>query len=119
LNNQLSFPDGVKFCPDVQNGKYGFNTDPARGADTFIPFLNLTWVEGYTSGTYQTIKTPGKPQIILGTLNKLGYGCFYININGGKQSSNFATFDNWLTVHDDGFTIGSADGYGWHYKYAY
>lgn len=32
------FPDGTHFYPDNQNGKYGFNTDPQRGADTFRPF---------------------------------------------------------------------------------
>lgn len=38
LNNNLAFPDGTKFYPDIKDGKYGFNSDPARGADTFIPF---------------------------------------------------------------------------------
>lgn len=33
------FPDGVKFYPDIKDGERGYNTDPARGADTFIPFL--------------------------------------------------------------------------------
>lgn len=32
------FPDGTKFYPDKQGEEYGFNTDPARGADTFRPF---------------------------------------------------------------------------------
>ncbi len=38
LNNNLTFPDGKKFYPDIRNGKRGYNTDPARGADTFVPF---------------------------------------------------------------------------------
>ena len=38
LNDNLQFPDGVKFYPDVQNGVRGYNTDAARGADTFYPF---------------------------------------------------------------------------------
>lgn len=38
LINDLMFPDGVKFYPDIQDGIRGFNTDPARGADTFSPF---------------------------------------------------------------------------------
>ncbi len=37
INNSM-FPDGVKFYPDVQNGVRGYNTDAARGADTFYPF---------------------------------------------------------------------------------
>lgn len=32
------FPDGTKFYPDIKNGERGYNTDAARGADTFIPF---------------------------------------------------------------------------------
>lgn len=38
LDTNLTFPDGVGFYPDVQDGKRGYNTDAARGADTFIPF---------------------------------------------------------------------------------
>ena len=38
LNRDLKFPDGVGFYPDIQDGVRGYNTDPKRGADTFIPF---------------------------------------------------------------------------------
>ena len=34
----MKFPDGVGFYPDIQDGVRGYNTDPKRGADTFIPF---------------------------------------------------------------------------------
>lgn len=30
--------NGNQFYFDFQNGQYGYNTDPARGADTFSPF---------------------------------------------------------------------------------
>ena len=58
LNDNLKFPDGVKFYPDVQNGVRGYNTDPQRGADTFCPFKvstalylgNVTWSH-YTGKT--------------------------------------------------------------------
>lgn len=30
--------NGNQFYFDYQNGQYGYNTDPARGADTFVPF---------------------------------------------------------------------------------
>jgi hypothetical protein len=58
LNNQLS-ANNNEFYFDYQNGKYGYNTDPNRGADTFNPFnrtdhirLNLSgyaygWAEEY------------------------------------------------------------------------
>lgn len=32
------FPDGVGFYPDTKDGVRGYNTDAARGADTFRPF---------------------------------------------------------------------------------
>ena len=37
INNQLS-ANNNEFYFDYQNGKYGYNTDPNRGADTFNPF---------------------------------------------------------------------------------
>lgn len=50
------FPDGIGFYPDIQNGERGYNTDAARGADTFYPFstdndfkINVT-VTAKTSG---------------------------------------------------------------------
>ena len=30
--------DGQKLYFDSKDGKYGYNTDPNRGADTFVPF---------------------------------------------------------------------------------
>ena len=41
FNNELKFPDGTGFYPDVQNGIRGYNTDPERGADTFSPFSDI------------------------------------------------------------------------------
>lgn len=38
LSNDLAFPDGMKFYPDIKNGVRGYNTEAARGADTFYPF---------------------------------------------------------------------------------
>lgn len=37
LNNSLT-ANNNKFYFDYQDGKYGYNTDPNRGADTFSPF---------------------------------------------------------------------------------
>ena len=38
LNNSLVASDGQKLFFDSNDGKYGYNTDPNRGADTFVPF---------------------------------------------------------------------------------
>lgn len=39
LISELS-ANGSRFYFDYQDGQYGYNTDPARGADTFSPFSN-------------------------------------------------------------------------------
>ena len=38
LYNKLMFPSGTEFYLDEHDGERGYNTDPARGADTFNPF---------------------------------------------------------------------------------
>ena len=38
INNKLMFPSGDQFYLDEHDGERGYNTDPARGADTFYPF---------------------------------------------------------------------------------
>lgn len=40
LISELS-ANGSRFYFDYQDGQYGYNTDPARGADTFSPFSSL------------------------------------------------------------------------------
>ncbi len=56
LNNNLTFPDGTKFYPDMKDGERRYNTDPARGADTFVPFKHAITPKfiGYvnSAGTY-------------------------------------------------------------------
>lgn len=37
VNSSLT-ANGNQLCMDYHDGKYGVNTDPQRGADTFIPF---------------------------------------------------------------------------------
>ena len=41
LNNKLMFPSGDQFYLDEKDGERGYNTDPARGADTFHPFRKV------------------------------------------------------------------------------
>ena len=41
LNNKLMFPSGDQFYLDEHDGERGYNTDPARGADTFHPFRKV------------------------------------------------------------------------------
>lgn len=68
LNNNLMFPDGVHFYPDIKDGKRGYNTDAARGADTFVPFKRgLTFVSGsleLAGGSSKTIITVERAKFI-------------------------------------------------------
>lgn len=53
--------NGNRFYFDYHDGKYGYNTSPSRGADTFVPFkqathFNLGSVSQVPSGTNLTTK---------------------------------------------------------------
>ena len=68
INNDLAFPDGTRFYPDIKNGKRGFNTDPARGADTFYPFrqspiLLATDIDSFNSYSYICTNLPEYPKL--------------------------------------------------------
>ena len=45
VNNSLVASDGQKLFFDSKDGKYGYNTDPNRGADTFVPFKSGGLIE--------------------------------------------------------------------------
>lgn len=50
LTENITFPDGTGFYPDEQDGVRGYNTDPGRGADTFVPFKKSPILIGSRSG---------------------------------------------------------------------
>ena len=76
LSNDLMFPDGTKFYPDIKNGERGYNTDAARGADTFIPFRQ-------------------KPILLAANINSVNpYSYICTNISGYKS----LTEDNFFLV---------------------
>ena len=54
LSSDIKFPDGVGFYPDIQEGVRGYNTDPARGADTFNPFRSEPEWEYFYNGNSGT-----------------------------------------------------------------
>lgn len=64
--------NGSQLCMDYHDGKYGVNTDPERGADTFIPFKSdlkrfYTTITGTSALTQYTVGF--KPKIILFCVN--------------------------------------------------
>ena len=113
VNSSLT-ANGSQLCMDYHDGKYGVNTDPQRGADTFIPFhsdrdmkaivtftSNSTNPAGYTTvykgeNKLQSFSFTYDPnQIGLGLLNfeyrsstatiTALYDC---NVNGKEYSKN-------------------------------
>ncbi len=82
----LTFPDGTKFYPDIKDGERGFNTDPARGADTFIPFSDgvdfqkasiikkATNTSNSLGNLSMTLKTTTKHTIITSVKGSSGMG---------------------------------------------
>lgn len=63
LNSSLT-ANSNQFYFDYQDGKYGFNTDPNRGADTFFPFKNsanctitltMPWTSSYAKSGTMTV----------------------------------------------------------------
>ncbi len=57
LNNKLMFPSGTEFYLDEHDGERGYNTDPARGADTFHPFKQKPKIILIGSGNTAAAKT--------------------------------------------------------------
>lgn len=54
LNNSLVASDGQKLYFDSKDGKYGYNTDPNRGADTFVPFSSVDKIELFNGNFINT-----------------------------------------------------------------
>lgn len=51
LENSSLVANGSQLCMDYHDGKYGVNTDPERGADTFIPFRSMSSIKVKTKLT--------------------------------------------------------------------
>lgn len=57
------------FYFDYKNGKYGYNTNPNRGADTFVPFKNGSlWFSVFTSNISE-VNCGFQPDIIVRFIN--------------------------------------------------
>lgn len=54
--SDITAPGDTVFVFDYQNGKYGYNLSPTRGADTFVPFSGE---EAFRLALYNAIKPSG------------------------------------------------------------
>lgn len=82
LNNNLMFPDGLHFYPDLKDGKRGYNTDAARGADTFVPFssaevIEITSAPGKQNSLTLTFENPYQKEIIFAFGYVINYDAQY------------------------------------------
>lgn len=62
INNKLMFPDGTEFYLDEKDGERGYNSDPARGADTFTPFKRQCQIETHLYSWANYIMIPNAPR---------------------------------------------------------
>lgn len=94
LNNSL-VANSNHFYFDYKDGKYGFNTDSSRGADTFVPFK---------SGASFTVKGMTYPKTQIVSIDVSGIKTISINLTHtvvGSLSSQ------WTDIIADGNVIKS------------
>lgn len=98
--DSLEFPDGTQFYADMQDGKPGFNTDPERGADTFVPFrYNYNSFVSILDRSY--ILTDSYEQIRIISLFKSGSANAATGYSGnGKISYSYNDQRNYISIKE-------------------
>lgn len=109
LNNHLS-ANNNEFYFDYQNGKYGYNTDPNRGADTFNPFNNVSEFVGGCAITNNATTSchcyPGRYQYQAGGKSFDNYACgVRIYVNGRQLVNDIASGDQNIKIMGGTFTV--------------
>lgn len=95
------------FYFDWQNGKYGFNTDPDKGASTFHPFSAGAVMELIGSGT-----APNNDSSTSGTLLTTSKEYDYLVCFGGNAvGATNGYFGQWSFTTNNGTTVYSDGGY--------
>ena len=96
VNNSL-VANSKHFYFDYKNGKYGYNTDSNRGADTFFPFSNFSYENIIIVSDYAT----GANNLSFSTtLNKGKYAMLYVaadNSSAGAGLYNLLASGNNVT----------------------
>lgn len=83
--------NGSQLCMDYHDGKYGVNTDPQRGADTFIPFHSDCDMKAIVTFTSNANNPAGYTTIYKGEdeLQSISFG---YNASGVKIGLGFLKF---------------------------
>lgn len=123
LYSDITAPGNIQFYFDYQGGKYGYNTNPERGADTFRPFgeiereklllalqnsgLGLT-MQSTPEQIYTALanKFPGKVILFNNGTFASGYGIGTAHYAPGSSASNtaFHTRNSKVTVSGGAIT---------------
>ena len=117
VNNSL-IANNKHFYFDYKNGKYGYNTNPSRGADTFVPFSSVD------EGSFEASAVNSTETINLGYRPKevICYSYYYADgANGayvdiaswgrcGFWSNRNEKSDTKITITDTGFTMTECAG---------
>ena len=103
------------FYFDYKNGKYGYNTNPNRGADTFHPFSSGvygTFIPTSNTETYN-IDLGFRPKALM-IMNSYGSWCtaYYLNEEtneihhqSGGYGDEYSFLANIVTITDNGFAF--------------
>lgn len=108
LKDRVTFPDGTAFYPDIKDGKYGFNSDPSRGADTFNPFNrveeqtvtyhNTTNGQKIITFTFDNLKEVIGVKLFKITNKSVAGDASYFYIRGDRDTENMHINGNVITV---------------------
>ena len=114
VNNSL-VANSNHFYFDYKDGKYGYNTDPNRGADTFVPFSSGvygTFTPTNATETYN-IDLGFRPKALM-IMNAYGSWCtaYYLNEEtneihhqSGGYGDKYSFLNNVVTITDNGFAF--------------
>lgn len=102
MNTAGSAGSGTTFYFDYKNSKYGYNTSPSRGADTFVPFKTTPVYEEKTYTKTQSLGPLAQASMsfdapsdkrIVGIKNTNGY-CIGPSHTSTKVTGTIANWNN-------------------------
>ena len=108
------------FYFDYKDGKYGYNTNPNRGADTFFPFKSGAEIHysKHTKVTSITIQTTEKAKFIAVYAEIYCYGGVYSD-GSYMDKLNLSFGGGTISVTDNSFTYQQGSGAGLTYHVFY
>lgn len=122
INSSLT-ANGSQLCMDYHDGKYGVNTDPQRGADTFIPFHSNHKIKTQTLTLYpsRTTNPSPNPTWIFDKLERvdgvLSVSSVYGYMSSGDKGIN--SFSIGFRISGNKVIMSTGLPYGWTYGQGY